>query len=190
MVQKEKSINALSKKMTWVLLFSTLAFLGCSSKPPTSAISALVWNPWNSSPNPGEPISASGNTGFYVQPYPGSSLSSVVLWLVVNTAGTYSFSLAATDSTKAAAIGTVSSGSVSIVNDSSYHPVTFTYSGNPAVTKGDQVSFAVSVQTVPSGTASGSFCTQASAAGNTNLVLTSGGTAQTTGVAVVINGGG
>ena len=172
-----------------IFLSLLLVFAGCSSKPPTSTTGALVWNPWNNSLTPGESISASGNTGFYVQPYPGSSLTSVVMWLLVNVSGNYTLNLAATDSTHGTAIGNASSGSVSIVNDSSYHPVTFTYGSGDSITKGDNIAFAVSVQSVPSGTSAADFCPQANSAANVNLVMTVNGNPQSTGVAVVVNGG-
>jgi len=178
------------KGMKWSFLLLFLSFVGCSSPPPTTATNAaLVWNPWNNSLTAGEPISASGNTGFYVQPYPGSSLTSVVMWLLVNYSGSYTFSLAATDSTHGTAIGTASSGSVSIVNDSSYHPVTFTYGSGDSISKGDNIAFVISVPSLPSGTASADFCPQGNSAANVNLVLTVNGNPQSTGAAVVVNGG-
>jgi hypothetical protein len=128
----------------------------------------LVVNTYNGSAPPSDGISGS-STGFYIQPYPGSSLSSVILWI---TGPSASVTLSASDTTtnSPAAIGTVSTG---YVQNGTYSPVTFTFNGNPGVTKGDKICFILS----SSATANADgLCPQGSTAGNVNIIATTGST--------------
>ncbi len=180
------------KKFKWllpVLFLPVLFMMGCP-KPPTAPNSALIENPWSGAITFGFNNGISGN-GFYVQPYPGSSMSSVVAWLLVNQTGSYNYNLTVTDTAyNGSVIGTASSGAVSLLNNSAYQPVTFTLGGDPGVTKGHTVAFVLSQGSGPGTT---SYCPQASNSNNVNIVLTNGtspplGNAEGIGVAVVING--
>jgi hypothetical protein len=172
------------------LLMPVVLLMGCPAKPPTSPNAALIQNNWNGQTPTGY-TNLITSSGFYVQPYPGSTMSSVVLWFLVNQTGSYNYNLTVTDSAyNGSVIGTASSGPVSLSSTALYQPVTFTLSGDPGVTKGHTVAFAVNATSGPGTT---SYCPQASNANNVNIVLTIGtspplGTAQGTGVAVVIDG--
>lgn len=183
------------KLIKWFLMAPALCapaifMMGCPAKPPTSPNSALIQNNWNGQTPTGY-TNLITSSGFYIQPYPGSSMSSLVLWLLVNQTGSYNYNLTVTDSTyNGSVIGTASSGPVSLSSASLYQPVTFTLGGNPGVTKGHTIAFVVNATSGPGAT---SYCPQASNSNNVNIVLTVGtspplGTAQGTGVAVVING--
>ncbi len=169
-----------------LLLLASALGLGCPSKGPTSPDSPIVWNPYN----PANSVSSeavNGSNGFYVHPYPGTSLYSVVMWMIVSQAGSYTYGLSCVDSTTSGPVGSASTGAVTLAANSLFYPVTFTFGGDPGVAKGDQVAFTVSVTNSPGGSTS-SFCTQASNAGNTDIVATLGGNPQSTGVALVVNG--
>lgn len=171
------------------IFLPVLFMMGCPSKPPTSPNSALIENPWNGAITFGFNNGISGN-GFYVQPYPGSSMSSVVIWLLVNSTGSYNYNLTVKDTAyNGSTIGTASSGAVSLLNNSAYQPVTFTLSGDPGVTQGHIVTFVLNQTGGPGST---SYCPQASNSNSVNIVLTNGtspplGTSQGIGVAVVVN---
>ena len=188
------------KKIKWLLLllviFLPMLFLMGCPKSPTTPNAAWVENPYvGGVPNPLVPCLIT-NTGFYVQPYPGSSMSSVVLWLQVGSvSGTqsYTYNLTVRDSSyTGSVIGTASSGAVSLPHDSNYYPVTFAFGSDLSVTKNDTITFVLSPTSVPSGSNT-SFCPQASNSNNVNIVLTNGtnpplGSGSLgTGVAVVIN---
>jgi hypothetical protein len=163
-------------------------FAGCGPKSPTSpGIGVIVLNTWNGNPETSNVIN--GSSGFEITPYPGSSLSSVILWMIVNQTSNYNYGLTAVDSSKGnSAVGSATTGSVSIPNDSAYHPVTFTFGSDPGVNKGDTISFTLNIQSAPGGSTSG-ICTQASAQGNTNVYATSSlGSPLSTGVALVVYG--
>jgi hypothetical protein len=92
---------------------------------------------------------ASGNLisdGLDIVTYPGTSLTSIVLWISAGTAGTCTYSLEADDSCFGGTlIGTATSGPVTQDGNSSHNlAVTFTYAGNPTVTKGDAVALSLS----------------------------------------------
>jgi hypothetical protein len=180
------------KKIKWLLLLPVFFMMGCP-KSPTSPNAALVENPWN-----GTYLTGFNNvitsSGFYVTPYPGSTMSSVVIWLLVNQNGNYTYNLTVTDSAyTGSVIGTASSGAVPLLNNDIYQPVTFTFGGNPGVTKGHTVDFVVNATSSPSGSTT-SYCPQASGSDNINIELTNGTTSTTPGpnqgigVGVVING--
>jgi hypothetical protein len=176
-----KAYGLLILPLLWVLS-------GCGNSPTASSGPAvIVLNTWNGSPESSNVVN--GSDGFEITPYPGSSLSKVILWMIANQTGNYNYGLTVTDYSKSnSSIGRSTTGSVSIPNDSAYHPVTFTFSGNPGVNKGDAISFTVNIQSSPGGSTSG-FCTQASSSGNTTIYETSGlGTLLGTGVAVVVYG--
>ena len=176
------------RRILWLIPVILLA--GCPSKPPTSPNSALVYNPWNGLLSTGY-TNAITSSGFYLKPYPGTSMSSAVLWLLVNSTGSYNYNLTARDSSySGTVIGTASSGAVPLLNNSSYQAVTFTFGGNPGVTKNNTVAFTLSAASGPGVT---SYCPQASGSNNLIIQLTNGtssplGNDEGTGVAVVING--
>jgi hypothetical protein len=179
------------KRTCWLMALALAVFFaGCGPKSPTSSGPVvIVLNAWDGSrTNSNEPTST-GSYGFYIQPYPGSSLSSVILWMTVNQTGSYNYNMSATDTSNGHSVGNAATGAVSIPADSSYHPVTFTFGGNPGVNKGDQIYFTVGNQSVPSGSYSG-FYEQSYAAGNTNVVATGGNVNDPlgTGVAIAVYG--
>jgi hypothetical protein len=172
-----------------IALLTALAALctGCPAKPPSSPNEPIVYNPWDGNPDPSEPIN--GTYGFDIQPYPGTSMSSVILWVRVSQNGSYSYSVSAKDNSSNASIGTASSGSVSLVTTGAYYaPVTFPFSGNLGVTKGDTIAFTVSLVSSPGGSTS-AFCQGGTNAGNTTVTATSNGNPLAgTGIAVVVDG--
>jgi hypothetical protein len=176
----------------WLCLLALVVLtMGCPKNPTSpSSTNALIWNPWNGEADPGYAIPTSG---FYITPYPGTSLSSVVVWMIVDKTGSYSYSMnAAVSQYGGNSIGTGTTGSVTIPDNSSYYPVTFTFSGNPGVTKNVTLTFTISAVSVPSG-GSSSFCTQSGNAGNTYIYATQStspplGGSTNTGAAVVVNG--
>ncbi len=179
------------KKIGWFLLLPLVVLLaGCPSKPPTSSGPVvIVLNAWDGSRINGNLSTSTGSYGFYIQPYPGTSLSSVILWMIVNQTGSYNYNMSATDTSNGHPVGNAATGAVSIPNDSNYHPVTFTFGGNPGVNKGDQIYFTVGNQSVPSGSTSG-FYEQSFTAGNTNVMATGGSVNDPlyTGVAIAVYG--
>ncbi len=171
-----------------VLFLPVFLMVGCP-KSPTTPNAALIENPWSGAITCCFSPAISGN-GFYVQPYPGSSMSSVVIWLLVNSTGSYNYNLTVKDTAyNGNVIGTAASGAVSLLNNSAYQPVTFGLGGDLGVTQGHTVTFVLN-QT--SGSGSTSYCPQPSSSNNVNIVLTNGtspplGNSQGIGVAVVIN---
>ncbi|HTC21457.1 MAG TPA: hypothetical protein VK859_11455, partial [bacterium] len=84
--------------------------------------------------------------GLNITSFPGSSLSSVVLWISDNVAENASFQLQAYDKCFPTDGGTLVGTATSAVetmsgNNNANLPVTFTFGGNPAITPGDGVGF-------------------------------------------------
>jgi len=185
MVREEK--NKLQMKSLVFLLGLAALCAGCPAKPPSSPNAPIVSNPWDGNPDPSEPIN--GAYGFDIQPYPGTSMSAVTLWVRVNQNGNYSYSVSAKDNSTNTSIGTASSGSVSLVATGAYYsPVAFPFSGNLGVTKGDTIAFTVNLVSSPSGSSS-AFCQGNTNAGNTTVTATSNGNPiPGTGVAVIVDG--
>jgi hypothetical protein len=174
------------KKTIEILVLAAVSLgLGCSTPTPTSStgVQVIVANPYSGLAIASEAISGS-SSGFYLQPYPGTSLSSVVLWMTGVTSS-YNFGLSATDSSNGHSIGSATTGTVSVTGGA-YTPVTFTFNGNPGVTKGDKVSFTVTCSSGPSGPG---FCPQGSTSGGINIVPTTGGNPNSYGgVAIIVAG--
>ena len=144
--------------LTLLILVSPFACSKSYSVPPLAAgsiaptatpIPALLYN---------APATISGGffvtRGFYTPSYPGSSLSSVVLYIAEDTVGSYTYSLSAMLSAyNGTTIGTAYSpvitqdGSTTLLSD--YQPVTFNYSGNPSVANGSTVAFILNQLTGP-----------------------------------------
>jgi hypothetical protein len=76
--------------------------------------------------------------------YPGSSLSQVVVWVSDRNAETLNVTMTAYDQCFNTTLGTATASAVMSGNVNSGVPMTFTLSGNPAVTPGDTVGFSFS----------------------------------------------
>jgi hypothetical protein len=181
------------KKIKWLLLLPVLfspmlLMMGCP-KSPTAPNAALIENPWSGAITCCFSTGISV-TGFYVQPYPGSSMSSAVIWLLVNSTGSYNYYLTVRDTAyNGSVIGTTSSGAVNLLNNSAYQPVTFAFGSDLGVTQGHTVTFVLNQTSGPGAT---SYCPQPSSSNNVNIILTNGtspplGNNQGIGVAVVVN---
>ncbi len=156
------------KNYSWILLLPmVLALAGCPKSPSSSnGPTGLIVNTFNGSSVTDVPTTS--GYGFYIQPYPGTSLSSVILWITGSSA---SITLTATDITNNSSNLIASVGPVSFPGGGSFSPVTFTFNGNPGVAKGDKICFSFSAST--SGGAD-NFCLQSSTTSNVNFYITSG----------------
>jgi hypothetical protein len=103
---------------------------------------------------PGTISTTSIPAGFDITPYPGTSLNSIVMWVYGSAAGSYSFGLTAYSGCfNGTILGTTFTPPVTL-NGSTRMPVTFTFSGDPAITFGSTVAFALSQSTGPLGSTS------------------------------------
>ena len=118
------------------------------------------------------PTAGTGGNGFSdgldIVTYPGTTLSSIVLWISSNTAGAYTYTLTAHDSCFAGTlIGNSTSPSVTQDGNVNHNmPVTFTFAGSPAVTLGHTVAMDLVEASGPAG--SNFFCTAGNYSGLTN----------------------
>ena len=136
-----------------LFLVTAVGLISCSNKTATKpASSAALLINYPSTTGGGNYI----GDGLDITSYPGTSLSSIVLWISsgAGSSTVYTFTLAATDSCYGGtAIGTATSGSVTLDgNDTDNLPVTFSFSGNPSVTKTHAVALDLAQATGPIGT--------------------------------------
>jgi hypothetical protein len=114
--------------------------------------------------------------GFYLQSYPGTSLSSVTLWMKAATAGTYTIAMTARQNTyNGTVIGTSTATFALPGNLSSNTPVTFSFP-SPAVPLGTLVTFAMSQVSPPGLTVYYNVCVTATCSANNPIIQTNGTT--------------
>jgi hypothetical protein len=158
--------------LSLVIVTSVLGWTGCGSNnsPSQPASTPVQLINYPSTGTGGDGISR----GFYVNPYPGSTLSKVVLYYVPNATGSYGVSLIAHQNTYD---GPVIGGAVqapTFADTITFIPVTFTFSGNPSAIKGSVVAF---VQVQNSGPGSLFYDNVGTVSGGTTIVFETNGTA-------------
>lgn len=140
---------------------ATITATATATSTPTVTSTATVTG--TPTPGIGELIDYSGNgsgddgldRGIYIQPYPGTSLSSITLYIAASAAGSYQYGLTVTDGQFGGTVIGTSSATVNQTGSiSAAMPVSFDFPANPSVTQGDTVALALS-QT--SGTGSSFF---------------------------------
>jgi hypothetical protein len=97
------------------------------------------------------PVTATGSTnmnglGLNIPSYPGTSLNQVVLYLSSSAPGTFGMTLSALSDCydSGVTIGSTTQPATLSGSTTENQPVTFTFSGNPSVTKNNLVSFVLS----------------------------------------------